>query len=861
MDKIRKIISLEQAKNRTQNKLPFYYVNKDTNTCEFDENTGETNLSWGGYCVDILIPEVGNQCDEETPCIPSISWVKDTQDSLGLERYVIQMQPYELLPYIEGTGKQYIELDYYPNGDTEIECDLMKIVDENYDFPDIGGWYFCSRERAGVKQYGYLEQTNRPETGSWRYGSSSNDFDRKTVFGRIQHIKTDSNLYLDGIKITNVSKQTFTSPYKMLIFGGQDENGINYCEGGGRMRAFEHMRLYNFTVSEHGTKLIDLVPARRLEDGKIGMYDKINETFYVSIGTEDFITDGIPTGDSVGVCEMPVYWARYKNLMREYHWLVNDFLSSLSFYKMCQGNAKPVIIRDKTSVFTTDMQIFETLDEAESGVTYGEIFGVSDLYDEFMWKFKSKTNAKNFIDFVQRLVTEGLFYPMSGTTPYMDFTFSITSNQTDMGLMSPFVKEWVPKKKYYLGEVVLNNNKTYQLRKCNHQYDKYLLTGSLLDEILAAIAGGDDRYALFSDESELPDSLFNLNISTIVTDDGEQIDYVFGVFEDATTDVPQYYLIQPYYGGYVDSNLVPKMDDETKSHWHLYTNNTNDLKHYFMFGDSGVTYNVIDPEWQPELPELTGITESKLVNLKRKVTSVDDFGNQLPFIIPQGSTGGDTELTYLLGVTNEQKYDNNELRGDCLLQIRYRETEDDEWEVIEVTSSANTISSDAFSCDSGVVEFTYLIGCQIGTNMEPVSYTGVKYTEEWLFNKLESTYRIDGDNCNFKYINLTPKYFDEYGVNNVDIDGKTPIYSLVTYYGKEIAYANAIYAPYYKEEDLLGVQDVNTLDYDSQYHRYVTAIDANIERGMAAAFEKHNILGEIKTFSDLENYRNNFFQI
>jgi hypothetical protein len=57
------------------------------------------------------------------------------------------------------------------------------------------------------------------------------------------------------------------------------------------------------------------------------------------------------------------------------------------------------------------------------------------------------------------------------------------------------------------------------------------------------------------------------------------------------------------------------------------------------------------------------------------------------------------------------------------------------------------------------------------------------------------------------------------------------------------------------------VQDVNTLEYDSSDGRYVSAIDAHIERGKAGALEKHQILGEIKTFADLENYRNNFFQI
>ena len=67
--------------------------------------------------------------------------------------------------------------------------------------------------------------------------------------------------------------------------------------------------------------------------------------------------------------------------------------------------------------------------------------------------------------------------------------------------------------------------------------------------------------------------------------------------------------------------------------------------------------------------------------------------------------------------------------------------------------------------------------------------------------------------------------------------------------------------PIYKDEDILGLQNINTLEYDLTSKKYVSTINGYIPRGTAASFERHNILGEVKTFADLENYRNNFFQL
>ena len=56
--------------------------------------------------------------------------------------------------------------------------------------------------------------------------------------------------------------------------------------------------------------------------------------------------------------------------------------------------------------------------------------------------------------------------------------------------------------------------------------------------------------------------------------------------------------------------------------------------------------------------------------------------------------------------------------------------------------------------------------------------------------------------------------------------------------------------PYYKDEALIGIQDLT-----------VDTSNLIIERGRAAAWERHSILGEVSSFDDLETYRNGFFTL
>ena len=639
MDKIHKIISLEQAKNRTPNPIQHYVIDYENNKCVLVDTE-----TWGGYCLDILIPKTGNNC------IPIISWA--------------------------------------------------------YDFAEI----------------------------------------------------------------------------------------------------------YHF------------------EEVEVKAFDIINH---------DVVVPGCGECDPEDITL--AYWVRYKNLMAMYHWLMNIFIPSIDFYQKCENGYKSINVSDRSKIFETTIKLFETL-PIDIELSTGTIIGITDLYDEFIKRFINHELCQQFLEFMYKLLNEGLFFPLSGTTPYIDVELAITSKSTDVGLMSPLCNEWVEKRKYHLGEVVMYEGKTYILKECNvGDYDKFELTGELLKDVLNSLSD----YMVIDDVSQIPSSAYRLTFDPYFN-----FTYKECVLRETDeTGILRYYFIQPYYTGYYDETTKITFFDRV-------INNKLSLKYWkLLLAPQRDTYN----KNIPDNKVYTGITESKLISLKRKIASVNDFGEILPFIIknnnPQNSHG---ELQYMVGVTNEKMYDDGTFRGDALTYVgisHVNSSDENDWTDI----SSESITSDVFSTN-GYIKFRYIIGCELDSSKNILPRTGVMYEEVWKYNKLNTSARIERTEYSFDYIQITPIYNNE-DTSNLDIINKTPILSTITYYGKEIKNIQYLLCPYVKKEDLLGIQDINALEYDMHTGRYVNAVNGYIQRGTASALERHQILGEIKTFADLENYRNNFFQI
>lgn len=82
-------------------------------------------------------------------------------------------------------------------------------------------------------------------------------------------------------------------------------------------------------------------------------------------------------------------------------------------------------------------------------------------------------------------------------------------------------------------------------------------------------------------------------------------------------------------------------------------------------------------------------------------------------------------------------------------------------------------------------------------------------------------------------------------------ENRKPKFATVNYIAKKEKYSDEDLA---KINSFIKISPIGTQNIK-------TNIDANIDRGSSALFERLNILGEVKSMRDLENYKNNFFDI
>lgn len=234
------------------------------------------------------------------------------------------------------------------------------------------------------------------------------------------------------------------------------------------------------------------------------------------------------------------------------------------------------------------------------------------------------------------------------------------------------------------------------------------------------------------------------------------------------------------------------------------------------FNESG--FWVVKESDEPQgVQEIVG--ESRLDSLKRLKRSYDDYGNELPFIYNEEN--GTTEMFYVTGIIYNTSINGDKMYGDIISTI------------------TNSIAS---------ITFTYVIGAEIletNNGRVPKEGTGIVYKEGYKMSDESFTFRLNNANVTVEYKNI---HFNEelsdYLPEGADANKR---YAKITF--NPVVHQIDSGVPFIMEESMVGITDVKKSG------------TATVERGTAAAFEMHNILGECRTMEDLEKYRNDFFTI
>lgn len=182
---------------------------------------------------------------------------------------------YTQVEYIESTGTQYIDTGFVPNSNTRVVMNVM-LVKQTAASKAI----FGARSKSSGKDSGsftFLSIETGAKTRSDYFGSSvTGNF---PILGKRVVIDRDKNVCnIDGNVITNKTSANKCS-VNMYLFAVNTANSALLQS---------NLKLYSCQIYDNGTLKLDFVPAKRVSDNVIGMYDMVSKTFFMNAGTSVF---------------------------------------------------------------------------------------------------------------------------------------------------------------------------------------------------------------------------------------------------------------------------------------------------------------------------------------------------------------------------------------------------------------------------------------------------------------------------------------------------------------------------------------------------------------------------------------------
>ena len=181
---------------------------------------------------------------------------------------------YTRLEYIESTGTQYIDTGFVPNQDTRVVARLTCPVTGSTN------WAFGVRKSASSNNFGFAASTNDHYTSGYNNSQISIDSSYNTS-GAFDLEKNKNVTYINGVSVATGTYSSFTCPYNLALFACNSNGSITYGK----------VKIYSFQVYDNGTLVRDYIPALR-SDGIAGLYDAVNDIFYASNGTGNFLYGG-----------------------------------------------------------------------------------------------------------------------------------------------------------------------------------------------------------------------------------------------------------------------------------------------------------------------------------------------------------------------------------------------------------------------------------------------------------------------------------------------------------------------------------------------------------------------------------------
>ncbi len=203
---------------------------------------------------------------------------------------------YRVVEYIQSTGTQYIDTEYYPNPNTRMEAELLFVGDKgDRSAAKVGSSPFGCAESNGLASFSMnfgASEVQDNELFTWfekTYGQGA-AVKNKTITTRTTRSTFTVNAGTGAVKYgtvtwTAVPKTTTHSVNAMCLFGAGGADGF--------VTPFTvfGMRVFSWKIWDGGTLVRDFVPCYRVFDLAAGLLDRVSGRFFANAGTGAFSYD------------------------------------------------------------------------------------------------------------------------------------------------------------------------------------------------------------------------------------------------------------------------------------------------------------------------------------------------------------------------------------------------------------------------------------------------------------------------------------------------------------------------------------------------------------------------------------------
>lgn len=474
--------------------------------------------------------------------------------------------------------------------------------------------------------------------------------------------------------------------------------------------------------------------------------------------------------------------------------------------------------------------------------------------------------------------------------PKLNFNVNLTSTIKDLGLVTPYIQEWVAGQRYYDGDVVYYVDEygygmTWECRIANDtdvkkdQFGREYIEG-YYDETTELIYFEDGSTQYGIDES-LPKYWYPQTLNWL--DENVKHGYwteggsTITVKGSCNSHLTQFRRSESYMN---KSDQVEYPDPYTDWLWYYRKGTIVNLDaKYDELGNMTVLYG--DEENESFYPRgIQAITNQETPCYDENKKDDENNGN----LICDGNTA--LNLAVWGDVLTDIKAENNDDGETGTITFTY-------WLGVHLKADKDISKGDWYSVDDDGNYKYYFKNFQVDNDSIYGKNHGVKYTESYIYYKKE----LDNEKCLFdlkegfneKSVDVNfedyilGKYDKDYDPTNGNEDSAITeypyllsdkfefssgenIYSYDIKIGSQFKQVQYIKTQYESQVDITHVDIEKTPLIRYDYYNGVSFQpsindDVNIERGVTQAFEKYIKFSEVKTFEDLENYANGGFFI